>query len=81
MADNIVRDPGKTVRDPGKTVRDHRGVTVDGKPVRHTTAPKLGGDKYKGGFEGLKGGKDPSGRGDPTLGATVRDHRPPPKTK
>ena len=47
----------------GNTVRDHRGpngapqggVTVDRKQVKGgTTAPKLGGPKYKG-FKGLTG--------------------------
>jgi len=64
----------------GNTVRDHRGpngasqggVSVDGKPAKVTTAPNLGGPKYKG-FKGLAG--TDYGKVEPKTGATVRDHR------
>jgi hypothetical protein len=65
----------------GDTVRDHRGangapqggVTVNGQAVTVTPAPKLGGPKYKGGYYGLTG--TDYGKGKPTTGVTVRDHR------
>ena len=71
--------------------RDHRGkggaaqggVTVNGKPTKVTTPPKLGGPKHKGGFKGLTSGynRDIGPHSGQPGGAVVRDHRkqkPPP---
>lgn len=59
--------------------RDHRGssgapqggVTVNGKPAKVIQAPKIGGPKWKGGYDKLGG----SGEKGAKSGVTVRDHR------
>ncbi len=63
----------------GTVSRDHRGtngapsggVTVNGEKAKATQAPKIGGPKWKGGYEQL-GAPGEKGR---KSGVTVRDHR------
>lgn len=63
----------------GKVSRDHRGpsgapsggVTVNGQKAKVTQAPKIGGPKWKGGYQEL--GR-PGEKGTAS-GVTVRDHR------
>lgn len=63
----------------GTVVRDHRGpsgapqggVTVNGKAAKVAPAPKIGGPKWKGGYDKLG---EPGEKGTKS-GVTVRDHR------
>lgn len=72
-----------TVASVHAATRDHRGsngapqggVTVNGKAAKVTAAPKLGGDKFKGGFEQLKGDGVSVKGSHGTKGPTIRDHR------